>query len=57
MAFARNRYSVPSSLVGRPLIVRGTDDTVSNFLGPKQVARHVRSWIVGENVQSPTRAP
>jgi transposase len=51
VTFDRNRYSVPSRLVGQSVIVRGTDDTVSIFLGPKQVARHARSWGVGEDVR------
>jgi transposase len=51
VTFDRNRYSVPSRLVGQSVIVRGTDDTVSIFLGPKQVARHARSWSVGEDVK------
>ena len=54
VTFDRNRYSVPSRLVGQSVIVRGTDDTVSIFLGPKQVARHARSWSVGENVKDDT---
>jgi transposase len=51
VTFDRNRYSVPSRLVGQSVVVRANDDTVSIFLGPKQVARHARSWAVGEDVK------
>jgi transposase len=51
VTFDRNRYSVPSRLVGQSVLVRANDDTVSIFLGPKQVARHARSWGIGEDVK------
>jgi transposase len=51
VAFDRNRYSVPSRLVGQSVLVRANDDTVSIFLGPKQVARHARSWRIGEDIK------
>ncbi len=49
VTFDRNRYSVPSRLVSQSVLVRGSDDEVSIFLGPKQVARHRRSWGIGED--------
>jgi transposase len=51
VTFDRNRYSVPSRLVGQSVLVRGSDDRVSIFLGPKQVASHARCWGVGEDVR------
>jgi transposase len=50
----RNKYSVPWRLVSQNLIVRGNDDTVSVFLGTKQVAIHQRSWGVGEDIEHPS---
>ncbi len=50
VTFDRNRYSVPSRLVGQGVLVRGTDDSVSVFLGPKQVASHRRCWGIGEDI-------
>jgi transposase len=49
VTFDRNRYSVPSRLVGQSVLVRGSGDEVSIFLGPKQVARHRRCWEVGQD--------
>jgi transposase len=49
VSFDRNRYSVPSRLVGQSVLVRGSDDTISIFLGPKQVAAHPRCWGIGED--------
>lgn len=54
ITFDRNRYSVPSRLVGQPLVVRADDDVVSVFLGPKQVARHRRCWGIGEDMEDPS---
>jgi transposase len=51
ITFDRNRYSVPSRLVGQSVIVRASDDRVAIFLGPKQVASHRRCWSVGEDVR------
>jgi transposase len=49
--FDRNLYSVPPHLVGQSVLVRGTSQTVSVFLGPKCVATHERCWSVGEDVE------
>ena len=54
VTFDRNRYSVPSRLVGQSVVVRADDETVSVFLGPKQVARHRRSWAIGEDIEDPS---
>lgn len=51
VSFDRNRYSVPSRLVGQSVLVRGNDDQVAIFLGPKQVALHRRSWGIGEDIR------
>ena len=54
VTFDRNRYSVPSRLVGQAVVVRADGETVSIFLGPKQVARHRRSWAIGEDLEDPS---
>ncbi len=51
VTFDRNRYSVPSRLVGQSVLVRGNDGEVTVFLGPKQVARHRRCWDIGLDVK------
>lgn len=51
--FDRNTYSVPPRLVGQSVVVRGNDELVSVFLGPKQVAAHPRCWTVGEDKELP----
>ncbi len=53
ITFDRNVYSVPWRLVGQPVLVRGDDEHVRIFLGPKLVAEHRRSWSVGEQVVNP----
>ncbi|MEK7862976.1 MAG: hypothetical protein AAB295_06900, partial [Chloroflexota bacterium] len=52
--FDRNLYSVPPRLVGQSVVVRGNDDAVACFLGPKQVAVHHRSWDVGQDLEHPS---
>jgi transposase len=54
VGFDRNTYSVPWRLVSQSVLVRANDQMVSLFLGPKQVALHVRSWSIGEHVQEPS---
>jgi transposase len=51
--FDRNRYSVPWRLTGQHVIVRGNDDTVRVFLGPKCIASHARSWDIGGDIEDP----
>lgn len=49
--FDRNKYSVPWRLVSQSVLVRGDDQMVTVFVGPKQVAAHLRSWGIGEDVE------
>jgi hypothetical protein len=51
--FDRNFYSVPPRLVGQQVLVRANDNEVRVFLGPKEVAVHRRSWLVGEDIEVP----
>lgn len=52
--FDRNTYSVPWRLVSQSVLVRANDQMVSVFLDTKQVALHVRSWSIGEDVEDPS---
>ncbi|HET9930164.1 MAG TPA: integrase core domain-containing protein, partial [Polyangiaceae bacterium] len=52
--FDRNDYTVPWRLVGQSVLVRADDELVRVMLGPKEVARHVRSWSVREDVEKRT---
>jgi hypothetical protein len=52
--FDRNTYSVPPRLVGQSVVIRANDETVSIFLGPKQVALHPRCWKVGQDIEHPS---
>lgn len=54
VSFDRNHYSVPWRLVGQTVLVRGNAETVSVFLGPKQVALHRRCWKAGEDIEHPS---
>jgi transposase len=54
VTFDRNRYSVPPRLLGQTVVVRGNDDAVGIFLGPKQVALHRRSWDVAQDIEHPS---
>lgn len=54
VSFDRNRYSVPPRLLGQTVIVRGNDDAVGVFLGPKQVALHRRSWDIAQDIEHPS---
>lgn len=49
--FDRNTYSVPWRLIHQPVLVRGNEQEVSVWLGPKRVAIHNRSWGVGDDVK------
>jgi transposase len=51
--FDRNTYSVPWHLEGQRVTIRGTDDRVRVFLGPKCVAEHPRSWDTGLDREDP----
>jgi transposase len=52
--FDRNTYSVPWRLVSQSVVVRANDDSVAVFLGPKQVALHLRSWDIGQDIEDPS---
>jgi transposase len=49
--FDRNHYTVPWRLGGQQVLVRANDETVRILLGPKEVACHARSWLIGEHVR------
>jgi len=51
--FDRNTYSVPWQLQGQPTTIRGNDQRVQVFLGPKCIAEHMRSWDTGVDVEDP----
>ena len=51
--FDRNKYSVPWRLEGQRATIRGTDDRVRVFVGPKCVAEHARCWDTGVDVEDP----
>jgi len=52
--FDRNTYSAPWRLQGQHVVVRGNDQLVRIFLGPKCVATHERSWDTGVDIEDPT---
>lgn len=52
--FDRNTYSAPWHLQGQHVVVRGNDQLVRVFLGPKCVATHERSWDTGVDVEDPS---
>jgi transposase len=49
--FDRNHYTVPWRLAGQRVLVRADDELVRVLLGPKEVARHARSWSVAETIR------
>jgi transposase len=51
VSFDRNLYSVPPRLVGQTVVVRANDQVVSVWLGTKQVAFHLRSWGIGDDIE------
>jgi transposase len=51
--FDRNTYSVKPHLLGQSVLIRGNDTEVTVWLGNKEIARHVRSWGVGEDIEDP----
>jgi transposase len=54
VTFDRNRYSVPWRLASQQVLVRADDDEVRIFLATKQIAAHIRSWKVGEDIEHPS---
>lgn len=53
LTFDRNRYSIPHTLVRKPLTVVADRDTVRILDGQEQIACHSRSWAVGEPIEDP----
>jgi transposase len=54
LRFDRNRYSIPHTLVRKPLTVVAERDTVRIVDGARDVvAEHRRAWSVGETVEDP----
>jgi len=51
VSFDRNRYSVPHTLVRRPVTLLADPTTVRIVDGPTEVARHVRSYDTGVVVE------
>jgi transposase len=51
--FDRNVYSVPWHLEGQRATLRGNDDRVRIFVGPKCVAEHARSWDTARDIEDP----
>lgn len=49
--FDRNDYTVPWRLLGQSVLVRGNEQQVAIFLGPKRVAIHNRCWDIGKTVK------
>lgn len=52
--FDRNDYTVPWRFVGQAALVRADDESVRVLLGPKEIARHPRSWSMREIVRDPS---
>lgn len=53
LRFDRNRYSIPHTLVRKPLTVVADVETVRILDGHDTVAQHRRSWGVGQLVEEP----
>jgi transposase len=53
VSFDRNTYSLPHRLTHQQVLVRGNDDTVRIFLGPKCVAAHRRCWDISKDILDP----
>lgn len=53
MIFDTNAYSVPDYLVGKPLSIHATPETVLIYDGAKQVASHPRSFDRGRRIINP----
>jgi transposase len=54
VSFDRNRYSIPHTLVQRPVTLLADATTVRVVDGPTEVARHLRSYDTGVVVEDPT---
>ncbi|MDO9020954.1 MAG: IS21 family transposase [Deltaproteobacteria bacterium] len=53
LRFDKNDYSIPHTLVGRPLTLVASTTSVRVLDGPTEVARHVRSWDEGQRIETP----
>jgi transposase len=53
VSFDRNRYSLPHTLVQRPVTLLADATTVRVVDGPTEVARHMRSYDTGAVVEDP----
>ncbi len=51
--FDTNAYSVPWTLVGRPVTVRGDDEQVRVYYVQQLVARHRRCYQRGQDIENP----
>src|SRR5258706_354039 len=49
--FDRNDYSIPHTLVRKPLTLVASDTTVRVLDGDKEVARHQRSWDMRQQIE------
>lgn len=49
--FDRNHYTAPWRLAGQQVLVRASDEVVRIMLGPKEVARHARSWAIAQRIR------
>ncbi len=54
VTFDRNTYTVPHRLVHQQVLVRGNDEWVSVYLGPKCIAAHRRCWDSGKDIKDPS---
>jgi transposase len=52
--FDTNLYSIPYTLVGKPLLLAASDRQVRLIDGSEQVACHERSWQRGRVIEDPT---
>ena len=52
LRFDRNDYSIPHTLVRKPLTLVASDTQVRIFDGNTEVAHHCRSWDTGKQIES-----
>jgi hypothetical protein len=52
LRFDRNDYSIPHTLIGKPLTVVASESVVRILDGETEVARHARSWGVRKQVEN-----
>jgi len=51
--FDRNQYSVPWTLVGKTLTVKGDDEEIRVYYGARKVTMHARCYQAGQEVVNP----